>query len=54
MCKYIDKIDKQNYVVVHVDGTGKLVTKATFLHNTKVKSSKIAKDKDRQKYNGKT
>ena len=29
------------YVVVIVDGSVKLVTKATFLHNTKVTSSKM-------------
>ena len=38
VCKYIGKIDKQNYVVVHVDGKGQLVTKGQFLHNTKITS----------------
>ena len=65
VCKYISKIDEQNYVVVKANGTdGKgskiysgnnknrsamLMTKSTFLHNTKVTSSKIQEDKDRQK-----
>ena len=40
--KYIGKIDAQNYVVVYTDShkNGKLVTKGTFLHNTKLSSSK--------------
>ena len=36
ICKYIGKIDKQNYVVIYVDGNGQLVSKGTFLHNTKI------------------
>ena len=36
-----------------VDGEGRLVTQATFLHNTKLTSSKIAEDKDRMKNEGK-
>ena len=34
LCKYIAKIDEQNYCVIEVDGQGQLVSKATFLHNT--------------------
>lgn len=49
VCKYINKMDEQNYVVVKIDGRSKLVTLAVFLHNTKVLSSKIAEDKERQK-----
>ena len=49
VCKYIAKIDEQNYVIVYVDGEGKLITKATFLHNTKVTSSKMAEDEKRKK-----
>ena len=49
VCKYIAGMDEQNYVVIEVDGTGKLVTKAIFLHNTKIASSKIAEDKERLK-----
>jgi predicted GIY-YIG superfamily endonuclease len=51
ICKYIGKIDDQNYVIVYVDiQTGKsLMTKAAFLHNTKVTSSKINEDKERGK-----
>ena len=53
VCKYIAKIDEKNYVVIMVDGEGRLVTQATFLHNTKITSSKIAEDKDRMKNEGK-
>ena len=45
VCKYIGKIDAQNYVVVECNREGKLVTKTHFLHNTKVSSSKINEDK---------
>ena len=41
--KYISKIDEQNYVVVSVEGQGKITTRANYLHNTKVTSSKIGK-----------
>ena len=51
--KYCAKVDEQNYVIVDVDGSGKMVTKATYLHNTKVASSKMGEDKDRKKYQGK-
>ena len=50
VCKYIAKIDEQNYVVVLVDGEGQLITQATFLHNTKITSSIIAEDNERQKF----
>ena len=50
VCKYIVKIDKQNYFVVLADGSGKLVTKARFLYNIQVTSSKIGKYKDREKH----
>lgn len=49
VCKYISKIDEQNYVVIEVNGEGRLVTKSTFLHNTKISSSKMAEDKAREK-----
>ena len=48
VCNYIAKIDEHNCVVVLVDVSGKLVTKATFLQNTKVTSSKMGEDKDRE------
>ena len=50
VCKYIGKIDEQNYIVVYTDkeSNGSLVTKATFLHNTKVATSKINEDKERK------
>ena len=44
MCKYIGKIDKQNYVVIYVDGKGWLVIKGQFLYNTKITMSKKNKD----------
>ena len=53
VCKYIAKIDEQNYVVILVNGEGRLVTQATFLHNTKITSSKMGEDKVRQKNNKK-
>ena len=49
VCKYIAKIDEQNYVVVEVDGEGKMISKVSFLHNTKITSSKIAQDRERKK-----
>jgi hypothetical protein len=41
VCKYIAKIDEQNYVVVsvHENLNGKLCNSSTFLHNTKVTRS---------------
>ena len=51
VCKYIGKIDEQNYVVVMVDPetNGQLVKKARFLHNTKVQTTKINEEKSREK-----
>eukprot|EP00957_Ditylum_brightwellii_P093874 7148269-Ditylum_brightwellii.AAC.1 len=46
--KYIAKIDEQNYVIIMVDGEGCLVSKANFLHNTKVGSSKTAADSEKK------
>eukprot|EP00957_Ditylum_brightwellii_P002847 218909-Ditylum_brightwellii.AAC.1 len=42
VCKYIGKIDEQNYVIVSADNKGNdnLITRSTFLHNTKVSLSK--------------
>ena len=45
LCKFIEKIDEQNYAVVLVDRSGKLAIKATFLHNNKVTSEKWVKIK---------
>ena len=42
--KYILKIDEQNYIIIEVDWDGRLVSKDTFLHNTKVSSSRTAED----------
>ena len=46
-CKYIWKIDGNNYDVVVVEGSnsGLLITKATLLHNTKFSSSNINQEK---------
>ena len=49
VCKYIGKIDEQNYVVMHVDGKGQLVSKGQFLHNTKISTSKKNEDEARAK-----
>ena len=58
VCKYIGKVDEQNYVIVqannaHGNGSFSLSTKTTFLHNTKVSSSKFQEDKDRKKHDNK-
>ena len=44
ICKYIGKLDEQNYIVVLVDPetNGQLIKKATFLHNTNVEDSHSA------------
>lgn len=47
ICKYIAKIDEQNYVVVEVDGRSQLITKAHYLHNTKISSSKTGEEKQK-------
>ena len=69
VCKYIGKIDEQNYAAVKANnldngsgsaifsgegsrgsnGSASLLTRSTFLHNTKVTSSKMQEDKDREK-----
>ena len=49
VCKYIGKIDEQNYVVVYVDSKGQLATKGQFLHNTKIATSKKNEDDARAK-----
>ena len=49
VCKYIGKIDEQNYVVIFVDGKGQLVSKGQFLHNTKISTSKKNEDDARAK-----
>ena len=45
--KYVGKIDAQNYVIVHSDNNknGRLVTKASFVHNSKLSSSKYNEEK---------
>ena len=49
VCKYISNIDKQNYLVIEVNWGGRFVSKATFLHSTKISSYKIDKDKEQKK-----
>lgn len=48
-CKYIGKIDEQNYLHVAVGKDGELIRQAHYLHNTKIVSSKIAQEKEREK-----
>ena len=48
VCKYIGKIDEKNYVIVNVDGRGRLTSKEVFVHNSKVSTSKINEDKARE------
>ena len=50
-CKYITKIDEQNYFIIKTDKhrTGKLVTKSYFLHNTNITSSKIQEEEEKKK-----
>lgn len=43
-CKYVSKVDEQNYTVVKVNNAGQLVTRTEFLANTKVSSSKYNED----------
>ena len=50
VCKYIGKIDEQNFVVTKFNGgSGQLVNRYIHLHNTKVATSKIFEDKAREK-----
>ena len=50
VCKYVGKIDEQNYVVVKANPTnnGELTTQSNFLHNTKVAGSKINEEANRE------
>ena len=43
ICKYIGKIDENNYVIIraHPHDPGRLVCQTIFLHNTKITSSSI-------------
>lgn len=54
VCKYIGKIDNGNYVVAFTDSNkhGGLVSRATFLHNTKISSLKINEEKNRESQRG--
>ena len=51
--KYCIKVDEQNFVIVQAENDSKMVTKAKYLHNTKIVSSKMAEDKDCKKYENK-
>ena len=48
VCKHIEKIYKQNDVIIEVEGEGRMATRATILHNTKVTSSNMGKYKERK------
>ena len=50
VCKYVGKIDEQNYVVVFANNkkNGRLMTQSTFLHNTKIASSKHNEQKAKE------
>ena len=50
--KYCTKFDEQIYAIANVDELGIMVTKATYLHNTKVVSLKMSEDKYCQKHKG--
>jgi predicted GIY-YIG superfamily endonuclease len=49
VCKYIAKLDEQNYVVMKTDSykNGCLIKKSVFLHNTKVSTTKINEESER-------
>ena len=49
VCKYIAKVDEQNYLVVEIEGKRQLVTKAYFLHNTKLSTSSMGESKEKKK-----
>jgi hypothetical protein len=44
VCKYIAKIDEQNYVIIEVKGEGRLVSKATFYTTQKFLHQKMLKN----------
>lgn len=48
-CKYIGKIDEQNYVVIYVDEKGQLFSKGQFIHKTKISTSKKNEEDSRVK-----
>ncbi|MGB0404839.1 MAG: hypothetical protein ACPGDB_01450, partial [Fusobacterium sp.] len=47
VCKYVGKLDEQNQIIVnsHPYDNGKLISNYTFLHNTKITSSKLNEEK---------
>ena len=49
-CKYLGKIDKQNFVTVctNKEKKGSLQTNSTYLHNTKITTSDIQQEKERK------
>ena len=54
ICKYIGKIDENNYVIIraHPHDPGVLISQAVFLHNTKVSGSAINAKKEFEKKRG--
>ena len=55
ICKYIGKIDENNYVIIraHPHDPGRLVCQTIFLHNTKITSSSVNEKKALEKKRGK-
>lgn len=51
ICKYVAKMDEQNYIVVEIDGKGRLVSKGSYLHNTKIASSKMGEETKKKENN---
>ena len=49
-CKYLAKIDKQNYVVISMnkEKKGTIQTSSTYLHNTKISSSEAQQQKEKK------
>ena len=55
ICKYIAKIDENNYIIIraHPHDPGILIAQSVFLHNTKISTSAINERKALQKKRGK-
>lgn len=48
-CKYITKLDKNNYMSVATNANGDLIRRSNFMHNTKISSSNYFQEKEREK-----
>jgi predicted GIY-YIG superfamily endonuclease len=53
-CKYLVQVDKQNYVTISMnkDKKGSLETNSTYLHNTKIASSDLQQEKEKDEKRG--